>query len=135
MTRTIKTVVALVLAVLTIAGLGRMLTASVQQVPSNTWAATGDMATPRAGAASTLLFDGNVIVTGGLDASGAATAGAERYVPGGRGFLQTPPMGTARANHTSTLLPSGKVLVAGGIGSTGTAVSSAEIYDPIENTW
>src|SRR5690242_7605165 len=97
-----------------VAGVGRLIRASVPQVPSNTWAATGDMAQPRAGAASTLLYDGHVLVTGGLDGSGAAAATAERYAPDGGLFLATPPMSTPRANHTSSLLPDGRVLVTGG---------------------
>jgi hypothetical protein len=55
MTRTAKTFVAASLAVLGLVGLGRMLKADVQQVPSNTWAATAEMAEVRAGASATLL--------------------------------------------------------------------------------
>src|SRR5512144_2939441 len=102
MTRTNKRVVLTVLAIFAVAGLGHLLKASVQQVPSNTWAATGDMASARAGAASVLLYDGHVLVTGGLGTDGAPMASAERYAPDGGAFLETPPMATARANHSAT---------------------------------
>src|SRR5207247_6950154 len=108
--------------------------ASAPQVPSNTWAPTGDMAQGRAGAAASLMYDGRVLVTGGVGAAGV-TASAERYSPGIDGFLQAPAMEKARANHTSTLLPDGRVLVAGGVGADGRALSNAEIYDPANNAW
>ncbi len=130
-----KRVAAVVGTIAVVAGIGRLIRASVPQVPSNTWTQTGDMAQARAGAAATLLFDGHVLVTGGLDANGAATATAERYAPDGGGFLDTPAMSTPRANHTSTLLPDGRVLVAGGVNASGQALSSAEIYDPTTNAW
>ena len=104
-------------------------------MPSNTWVATGDLTQARAGAASTLLYDGHVLVTGGLDGSGAATASVERYAPDGGAFLSTPAMSTPRANHTSSLLPDGRVLVAGGVDASGQALASAETYDPTTNSW
>src|SRR5437867_4000543 len=104
------------------------------QVPSNTWAPTGDMAQARAGASGVLMYDGRVLVTGGNDAGGV-TASAERYSPSAGGFLSTPPMQITRANHTSTLLLDGRVLVAGGMGADGHALSAAEIYDPSTNAW
>src|SRR5258708_5220820 len=56
-----KTVVAVLLAVIAAAGVGRLLRADAAKVPSNTWAATGDMSPPRAAAASSLLYDGDVL--------------------------------------------------------------------------
>src|SRR5205814_604580 len=109
--------------------------AAAPNVPSNTWAPTGDMSQARAGAAASLLRDGRVLVTGGLDENGVATASAERYGPAAGSFVGTPSMQIARANHTSTLLPDGRVLVAGGVDAAGIALSSAEIYDPQANTW
>ena len=111
-----------------------LIKASAPQVPSNTWAPAGDMAKGRSGAFSVLLYDGRVLVTGGMTAAGA-TASAERYSPSAQGFLATPAMENARANHSSTLLPDGRVLVAGGVGADGRALSAAEIYDPVANAW
>jgi hypothetical protein len=123
---TTKTVIAGVAFVLAAAA-GLLLHADVPQVPSNTWAPTGDMTTTRAGAASSLLYDGHVLITGGMNDSGVLTS-AELYSPDGGQFLSsTSPMLIARANHTSTLLPDGQVLVAGGVGAGNTALSSAEV--------
>jgi N-acetylneuraminic acid mutarotase len=114
----------------------RLLTATVAYVPSNQWAPTGDLQQARAGAASALLYDGHILVTGGLDATGAPSATAERYSPDGGQFLATPtPMSTARANHTATLLADGRVLVAGGVSASGLATASVEIFDGATNSW
>jgi uncharacterized repeat protein (TIGR01451 family) len=118
-----------------ILGLVALLRADVPHVPSGAWNATGDMSQARAGATATLMRDGRVLVTGGLDASGAATASTERYSPDGGQFVQTASMSTPRTAHTSTLLPDGRVLVAGGVGANNIALSSVEIYDPTSNAW
>src|SRR5215510_8663123 len=125
-----KKVVAIGAGAVVLGWLAMEMRASAPQVPSNTWAATGDLGQPRAAASGTLLYDGYVLVSGGLDANGIAGATAERYSPDGGQFLATPSMATARANHSSTLLPDGRVLAAGGVGADGLATSAAEIYDP-----
>jgi len=98
--------------------------ATAPQVPTNTWAPTGDMSVGRAGASAVLLYDGRMLVTGGMTDNGVS-ASAERYSPSGGAFLSTPSMSAARANHTSTLLPDGRVLVAGGAGADGHAAGHA----------
>src|SRR6266581_6323939 len=85
-----------------------LIKASAPQVPSNTWAPGGDMAKGRAGASSVLLYDGRILVTGGMTDTGVS-ASVERYSPSAGGFLAAPPMENARANHSSTLLPDGRV--------------------------
>src|SRR6266516_3459567 len=111
-----------------------LIKASAPHVPSNAWAPTGDMAHGRAGASSVLLYDGRILVTGGVSDSGV-TASAERYSPSVDGFVAAPPLETARANHSSTLLPDGRVLVAGGVGANGQSLASAETYDPSTDSW
>ncbi len=110
------------------------LRADAPQVPSRTWAPTGDLAHGRSGAAATLLPDGRVLVSGGLDQS-EVTASAERYSAASATFLQTPVMQEARTGHTATLLLNGRVLVAGGLGAAGHALASIERYDPVVNAW
>ena len=100
----------------------------------HTWEPTGAMAVARAGASSTLLFSGRVLVAGGLTHSGA-TASAERYSPTAEGFVATPSMATPRAHHSATLLDDGRVLVTGGVGSDGAALALAEVYDYATNAW
>src|SRR5712671_3778988 len=96
-----KSALAILVTVLVVAGLGRLLLADVPLVPSNTWSATGDMDQARAGAASSLLFDGHVLITGGMNDGGVAKS-AERYSAEAQGFIAAADMGDARANHSST---------------------------------
>jgi len=117
-----------------IASYGLPVRASLPQVPSNTWSATGDLVVGRAGASAVLLPDGRVLVTGGSN-EGGVSASVERYSPNAGGFVATPPMENARANHSSTRLQDGRVLVVGGVGVDGHAVASAELYDPNANAW
>lgn len=88
---------------------------------------TGKLVTARVNDTATLLANGKVLITGGFNTVGLATA--ELYDPATESFSATGSMGTARVAHTATLLNTGantgKVLVAGGSG-----LSSAEIYDP-----
>jgi hypothetical protein len=92
------------------------------------------MSSIRAGATGTLLPNGLVLVTGGIDANGA-TSSVERFSPDGAHFIDAPSMQMPRANHTATLLADGRVLVAGGTGAGGAADATAEIYDSSSNVW
>ena len=88
------------------------------------------LATAREWHTASLLPDGKVLVTGGLNSAGNAIAAVELFDPSSQGF--TPAKGnmeTARAFHTSTALKDGTVLVTGG--DDGTApLGTAEVYDP-----
>lgn len=88
----------------------------------------------RSASASVVLFDGRVLTTGGVGASGAV-ADAWVYDPDDGAVEVVASMNVARWGHTATLLGDGRVLVAGGVpGSTG-GLSSLELYDPLTNTW
>ncbi|MDQ6802944.1 MAG: hypothetical protein M3041_19235 [Acidobacteriota bacterium] len=82
---------------------------------------------------STLLRDGNVLITGGND---DLTCGgfpvAEIYEAFSGRFKAIAPMTAARDIHTSTLLSDGTVLLTGGGEGWcgGATLDSAEIYDP-----
>ena len=81
---------------------------------SNTWSATGSMATPRGGYTLTLLANGKVLAAGGANWSGTlATAELYDYTTGL--WTATGSMPDVHIAHTATLLPSGKVLIAGGV--------------------
>ncbi len=88
---------------------------------------------------ATLLSNGNLLIAGGVTATGVTNsveiiATGANLGPGNVDIFATS-MNVARASHTATFMPNGKVLVAGGIGSGGTALNSLEIYDPSANTW
>ncbi len=93
---------------------------------------TGNMEVDRSWHRSTLLPDGKVFVTGGLDSYGNALASAEIYDPATGKFTDAGTMNSKRAGHSATLLPNGRVLIAGGAYSKNDweTLSSAEIYDP-----
>jgi hypothetical protein len=84
--------------------------------------ATSSMQFARQGHTATLLPNGSVLVTGGMNATGTL-ATAELFHPPSGTFTRTGNMVTARVGHTATLLADGNVLVTGG-----NALASAELY-------
>jgi hypothetical protein len=92
----------------------------------------GLMGSPRYGHTATLLKDGTVLVTGGLDENGTLLNSAEIYNPKS-GFSATGPMNRARAFHTAILLSTGQVLITGGSATQEQNPNydrTAEIYTP-----
>ena len=129
MRRAVKPALIVVVFVL-IAGI--LLKGSIPQPATGSWLSTGSIGSPRAGAASVLLPDGRILITGGDSGAGPVTS-TEIFDTTGA-FVAAPPMSMARCAHTATLLADGRVLVAGG--STGNAATNAaEIFDPIANGW
>jgi Galactose oxidase, central domain len=126
-------------------------TAEIYDPASGTFSATGAPGAPRMWHAATLLPDGHVLVTGGLNQSGAGTGAdpflksAELFDPAAGTFSATGDMVEGQALHTSTLLQDGKVLIAGlgagaisgatGGGSSGDTISTAQVYDPAAGTF
>jgi N-acetylneuraminic acid mutarotase len=96
------------------------------------------MTVPREGHQAVLLRNGDVLVAGGLNASGGINApplaSAELYNPSTGTWAATGSMTVGRYSFALTLLPNGEVLAAGGVNS-GTALASAERYDPATGTW
>lgn len=95
---------------------------------TQTFSSTGSLVDGRAYQSATLLNNGNVIITGGINLQNPWLSSAELYNPATATFSVTSSMATGRFDHTQTLLNSGNVLVAGGEGSDG-VLSSAELYD------
>jgi N-acetylneuraminic acid mutarotase len=100
---------------------------------SNSWFPVGDLNIARANAASVLLDDGRVLITGGRTADGSLRS-AELFTPVA-GFSAAGEMLSERSGHAAVRLLDGRVLVTGGVAADGMAVNSAEIYDPSTNDW
>src|SRR5262249_22946801 len=98
-----------------------------------TWTPTGSMSVARSQHTSTLLFNGLVLVTGGLDVNNQPTDSAEIYNSNTGIWSVTGSMTDKRMGHTATLLSSGDVLVAGG--NSTAQNSAAEIYFALGGTW
>ncbi len=79
--------------------------------------------------AATLLFDGRVLIAGGMR-RGTTLMSAEIYDPRADRWMDAAPMHFARYQHTATLLADGRVLMAGGASSV-----EDEIYEPTLNRW
>jgi hypothetical protein len=96
------------------------------------------MTTARDDAAATLLDDGRVLVTGGVESvllSPIALDSAEVYDPKTGKFAKTGTMTVGRGRATATLLQDGRVLVAGGESSPDATLASGELYDPATATF
>jgi N-acetylneuraminic acid mutarotase len=108
--------------------------------PANsTWTTTGALKNPRFYHTATLLANGKVLVTGGINTNSYPTSilnSSELYDPATGLWTTNGPLRWARYSHTATLLPSGKVLVAGGQVTNATLVTgTAELYDPATGMW
>jgi hypothetical protein len=120
-------------------GVDVLTTAELYNPATQTFTATGgSMSDGRVYDTATLLNDGTVLLTGGLDtaggASGTPVATAEIYSPTTDSFALTGPMTTGRFFHTATLLQNGMVLITGGLNN-GQPLATAEIYSPIAKTF
>lgn len=104
---------------------------------SGTWSTTGSLNVPRYEHTATLLFNGEVLVTGGLNEAGYLSS-AELYNPATGKWSLTGSMTAPRSGHDAVLLPNGEVLVAGGLnadlGQCGT-LASAELFNPATGAW
>lgn len=105
------------------------LGAMVYNPAGATWSPTGPMNVNRTEAAATLLSNGKVLVSGGLDPGSFASTAAELFDPATLTWSATGRMRTARFGHTATALATGDVLAAGGTAQT------AEIYNVAMGTF
>ena len=94
---------------------------------TGTWSLAASLATARDSHTATLLGNGQVLVAGGFESSGAALNSAELYNPAKGVWSPTGSLATGRYYHTATLLVDGQVLVVGG-GDGADTLASAELY-------
>jgi len=116
---------------------GVLSSAELYDPASRAFIGTGSMTAPRAGQTITLLLDGRVLLTGGVQNAGfrSELASAEIYDPGAGTFSATGSMSVPREGHTATILRDGRVLIAGGSDNGIHTLDSAEIYDPSSGTF
>ncbi|MCX5792084.1 MAG: hypothetical protein NTY45_07700, partial [Elusimicrobia bacterium] len=95
--------------------------------------------TPAHDHTTTLLPNGNILVTGGTTgAANVSLSNAQLYSMVNAAWSTVGSIGggapVARSSHTATLMGNGRVLVAGGF-ENGTARANAYLYNPADNTW
>lgn len=110
-------------------------TAEIYDPDTGQFSDTGSMNTPRKSHTASLLADGTVLITGGLNESNEPQPSAEVYDPETGTFTNTDSMTTPRYGQTASPLSSGKVLVAGGRSTGAIPTATAELYDPDSGTF
>jgi hypothetical protein len=106
---------------------------------AGTFEETGSLHHARMYHRATLLEDGRVLITGGVEA-GRNTAEAELFDPVTGTFAPAGTLHVGRTDHSATLLPDGRVLIVGGNGLdaagfvSDTATAVTELFDPRTGT-
>ena len=120
-------------------GAGLVQTVELFNPTNSTWTTTGALNFQRWFHTATLLANGKVLVTGGMNSNSypaTILTSSELYDPATGLWTSTGPLQEARFNHTATLLPSGQVLVTGGeVTNRFLVTGTAELYDPASGLW
>jgi N-acetylneuraminic acid mutarotase len=111
--------------------------AEIYDPAAGRWAGAGDLAVAR-DPVTTLLADGRVFVTGGIDwtiENGKAYDVAEIFDPKTGEWSAAASMLAPRYAHRTVRLDDGRVLVVGGYRQGDVLLASTELYDPKAATW
>ncbi len=116
---------------------GVLSSAELYDPATQSFTPTGSMTVPRAGQTITMLQDGRVLLTGGVQNAGyrSQLASAEIYDPATGTFSATGSMSTPREGHTATMLRDGTVLIVGGSDNGIHTLGTAEIFFPASGSF
>ena len=119
------------------AGHGVQAPTEIYDVATGVWTRGGNPVETRqfgdAYATSTLLPDGRVLVSGGINHGGVLNS-SEVYDEKVNQWISVASMNARRTGPSTTLLADGRVLMAAGHDET-SPIATAEIYDPVSNIW
>lgn len=102
------------------------------------WSSAINMSVARFGHAQSVLQDGTVLVTGGINNSAVYQNTTDIFTASGTSagaFAAGTAMNFVRAHHQQITLSNGKVLVIGGYKSSTVITATCELYDPGTVTW
>jgi len=105
-------------------------------LPGSAVFTVGAQPASRTGHGSSLLPDGSVLLSGGVDANGGATLdGFARFDPQTQEFAALAgAMQHPRSAHSATRLLDGRVLLVGGVDENGAVVATADVWNPLTGT-
>ncbi|MEM7307326.1 MAG: kelch repeat-containing protein [Planctomycetota bacterium] len=122
-------------------------TTEIYDPSTDTWSAGPNLPEPRALHAASLLGNGQVLITGGIEIISILfietpffSSDVRRFDPTSGSLLGTPSFNEERAGHAQVTLPNGDALLVGGINGsfltlTTDTLTSTRLYDTSANTW
>lgn len=108
---------------------------AVERYAKGTMTTLPPMLRARAKHTATVMANGELLVVGGFDATGAPLASAELFNPAQQSWQALPAPKVARYGHSATLLDDGRVMVTGGLGADDKPIAATEVWDPRTQTW
>lgn len=131
-----------------VGSIGNILgTTELYDPATDTWTPGPNMALPRALHQASLLGDGKVLITGGMEVSSLfgllvpfISDAAARYDPTTNTFQSTASFTGGRGLHAQITLPNGNALISGGVDGdfvtqTFNVITTCSIYNHTSNTW